>query len=203
MQRRSPYPLCLLLPFLALNVCSLGGLSNLKVPEAHSSYIILTTTLLYKTLCQLEEEGVETLSYSQREMCSSLILDFSFPLTATLFSLLMGRDPDKGHLSSGLPDPVTPGATLSFPLSRELLAELVMLWQIFPSLIRSQTEKSFSWVHQQHNLLDITLVGSLEVTSGWRVKEHGINLKTTAFIFSSILEKPVWLRLVMTQQNLS
>lgn len=109
---------------------------------------------------------METFSYSQREMCSSLIPDFSFPLTATLFSLVMGRDPDKGHLPSDLPDPVTPGATLSFPLSHELLAELVMLWHISPSLMCSLTETSFSWVHQQHNLRGIKLVGSLEVTSG-------------------------------------
>lgn len=60
-----------------------------------------------------------------------------------------------------------------------------------------------SRAQQLHVPLSINSVGSLEVTSGLRVKQRGINLKTTAFIFSSVLEKPVWLMLVMTQQNLS
>ena len=80
----------------------------------------------------------------------------------------------------------------------------MLLWQV--SLVWSPTEALTvlsSRAQQLHILLSINLVGSLEVTSGLRVKQHGINLKTTAFIFSSILEKPVWLMLVMTQQNLS
>lgn len=109
---------------------------------------------------------METLSYSQKEICSSLILDFSFRLTATLFSLVTGRDPDKGHLPSGMPDPVTPVATLSFPLYHELLAESVMLWQVSPSLGWSLTEASFCRVQKQHYLLGIKLVASLKVTSG-------------------------------------
>jgi len=81
----------------------------------------------------------------------------------------------------------------------------MLLWHVSLPLVRSPTEALTvlsSRARQLHSLLSINLVGSLEVTSGLRVKRHGINLKTTAFIFSSILEKPVWLMLVMTQQNL-
>lgn len=60
-----------------------------------------------------------------------------------------------------------------------------------------------SRVQELHLLLSIHLAESLGVTRSLRVKQHGINFQTTAFIFSSVLEKPVWLMLVMTQQNLS
>lgn len=79
-------------------------------------------------------------------------------------------------------------------------------WPELPeqSITDKSTDKStLSQAQQPQILLSIDLAESLEVTSGLRVKKHGINLKTTAFIFPSILEKPVWLMLVMTQQNLS
>lgn len=78
-------------------------------------------------------------------------------------------------------------------------------WPALPE--QSATDKStdiaLSQAQQPQILLSVNLAESLKDTSGLRVKQHGINLKTTAFIFSSILEKPVWLMLVMTQQNLS
>lgn len=107
----------------------------------------------------------------------------------------------------GQPDPMPPAASLPCPASRELLGERGRCCcRRSLSLVWSRTEALTvlsSRAQQLHVLLSINSVGSLEVTSGLRVKQHGINLKTTAFIFSSILEKPVWLMLVMTQQNLS
>lgn len=78
-------------------------------------------------------------------------------------------------------------------------------WPALPewSITDKSTDIALSEAQQPQILLSIDLAESLKVTSGLRVKQHGINLKTTAFIFSSILEKPVWLMLVMTQQNLS
>lgn len=78
-------------------------------------------------------------------------------------------------------------------------------WPALPecSITAKSTDIALSQAQKPQNLLSTDLAESLKVTSGLRVKQHGINLKTTALIFSSILEKPVWLMLVMTQQNLS
>lgn len=108
----------------------------------------------------------------------------------------------------GQPHPLPLVASLPFPISYELLGESGQCWGgrslfLFSWLIEALTAL-LTQEQQLCILLSINLIGSWEVTSGLRVKQqHGINLKTTAFIFSSVLEKPVWLMLVMTQQNLS
>lgn len=106
------------------------------------------------------------------------------------------------------PHPLPLVASLPFPLSNELLGGSGHCWggrSLFLLSWLAEAPTALSIQEQQLCiLLSINSVGSWEVTSGLRVKQqHGINLKTTAFIFSSVLEKPVWLMLVMTQQNLS